>query len=165
MSAALVMLKILGVYSLLTIFFSVVGNMITIIVCSKNKENTAFILLQYLSGNNLIAVSFWSLSHFIDSQFSIDFQSYSMFIYKFGNWIQFSGLQASAWLLVSISLERYLSFQNKLCKEKYFKTKIVHIFAALICFVIYAINLNFLIFLNFLEMYISFNFKQSLKTK
>lgn len=116
MSAALVMLKILGVYSLLTIFFSVVGNMITIIVCSKNKENTTFILLQYLSGNNLIPVSFWSLSHFIDSQFSIDFQSYSMFIYKFGNWIQFSGLQASAWLLVSISLERYLSFQNKLCK-------------------------------------------------
>jgi hypothetical protein len=29
----------------------------------------------------------------------------------------------------------------------------------------YSFNIRFMIFLNFLEMYISFNFKQSLKTK
>ena len=45
---------------------------------------------------------------------------------------------------VSISLERYLSFKIKLWKEKYFKTKKAHIFAALVCFIIYAINSNVL---------------------
>ena len=45
---------------------------------------------------------------------------------------------------VSITLERYLSFKIKLWNQKYFKTKIAHIFAALICFVIFGFNTNVL---------------------
>ena len=102
MSTASITIGILGIYSFLIIIFSVIGNTITLIVCRRSKDNCTFILLQYLTVNNLIAVSYWSLAHFILSQFDLDIQSYSMFTCKFGSWIQFSSLQASAWILVFI---------------------------------------------------------------
>ena len=102
MTITWIFLEILGIYSLLIIILGAIGNIVTILVCMRSKNNTNFILFQYLSANNLIAVSFWSFCHFIDSQYNIDFQSYSMFICKFGSWIQFSSLQASAWILVFI---------------------------------------------------------------
>lgn len=97
----LVVLKILGFYSLLIIILGILSNISTIFFCTKIKENTTFVLIQYFSLNNLIALFFWNLSHFTLTFFDFDLNNSTMFICKFGSWIQFSSLQTSAWILVN----------------------------------------------------------------
>lgn len=92
-------LQILGAYSLIIIILGTFGNILTIYVCSKSKNNPTFVLLQYLAANNLISLFYWNLSHFTET-IHFDITSYSMFGCKVGAWTQFSSLQTSAWILV-----------------------------------------------------------------
>ena len=93
-------LSIFGCYPLVIILLGVIGNIITINVCFKTKKNPTFILIQYLSANNIISLFYWNLSHFT-MLLNFDLINYSMFVCKVGGWIQFSSLQTSAWILVN----------------------------------------------------------------
>ena len=105
-------LIILGYYSLSLTIFGTVFNLIITYISIKSKANS-FCLLRYLALSDTLALYFWNLSHFSEAIFNINLENYSMFSCKFGDWIQFSSLQASAWILVLISIDRYLIFRIK----------------------------------------------------
>ena len=94
-------LQVLGYYAVCITILGTIGN-ITIAYVSivSKKKNSAIILFRYLALNDTLALYFWNLNHFIYSSFNLDIQSISLLWCKIGNWIQFSSLQSSAWILV-----------------------------------------------------------------
>lgn len=109
-------LKIFGFYSLFLVVFGTIGNTLIIIVCLKSKNNPTFSLIKYLAANDLISLFFWNLSHFTYSVFGMDLENSNIILCKFGNWMQFSSLQASAWILVSRILSNF--FIESFVKQK-----------------------------------------------
>ena len=94
-------LKLLGYYAfILVIVGTVCNSMIAYVSIKSQKVNSTFVLFRYLALNNILALYFWNLSHFIDSSFGLDIQNYNFYLCKFGSWIQLSSLQGSAWILV-----------------------------------------------------------------
>ena len=95
-------LQILGYIALFLAFFGTICNLMIAIVSIKANSNSTMVLLKYLALSDTLSLYFWNLSHFIEAIFHVDIQNYSLFTCKFGSWIQYSSLQSSAWILVSI---------------------------------------------------------------
>ncbi len=104
-------LQILGYYAFCIAVLGTISNMIIVYVSIQSKKtNSTFILFRYLAMNNTLALYFWNLNHFIYSSFNLDIQNINTYSCKIGNWIQFSSLQSSAWVLVKNNLELALPF-------------------------------------------------------
>jgi hypothetical protein len=95
-------LKILSAYAL---FLTVVGtflNSISIFVCIRLRANKSFVFLSFLCVSDTIALYFWNLNHFTSGFFHINLIAINYWLCKFGQFVQFSSMQISAWLLVFI---------------------------------------------------------------
>jgi hypothetical protein len=134
-------LIILGYYSLSLTIFGTVFNLIITYISIKSKANS-FCLLRYLALSDTLALYFWNLSHFSEAIFNINLENYSMFSCKFGDWIQFSSLQASAWILVLISIDRYLIFRIKNWQTIHFTNRIANMCGFIIILIFFLINSN-----------------------
>ena len=94
-------LKMLGYFALMLTTFGTIGNLIIAYVSFIARSDSTLVLFRYLALNNVLALYFWNINHFTVSNLNLNIQNYSIFSCKFGNWIQFSSLQSSAWLLVT----------------------------------------------------------------
>ena len=107
-------LTILGYYALGIAFIGLLGNATIFVICFRAKSNSMFVLLCYLAFSDTLCLYFWNLNHFITSSFNIDIQNFNIISCKIGSWIQFSSLQSSAWILVSIKKKIRLDFEAKI---------------------------------------------------
>ena len=95
-------IQILGYYALTIIILGTIGNALILYVSYRIKQSSVFILFCYLSISDTLSLYFWNLNIFTYSTYNLDLQNYNLYSCKFGNWIQFSALQTSAWILVKI---------------------------------------------------------------
>ena len=93
-------LQLLGYYALILVILGTIGNAIILYVSFRIKASSIFVLFRYLAICDTMALYFWNLNIFTYSVLNLDLQNYNMNSCKFGNWIQFSSLQSSAWILV-----------------------------------------------------------------
>ncbi|CAF1124331.1 unnamed protein product [Brachionus calyciflorus] len=92
--------------------------------------------------SDILSLYWWNLNNFLKEYISIDLLTINKYFCKIGNFIQFTSLQISAWILVIITFDRYLSIQIKNWKRVYFNSKKAYVLVlSLISFLI-AINSN-----------------------
>ena len=92
--------KILSGYSLFLLFSGIVFNLLSFIICLKLKRNKTFMFVRYLALTNMFVPLYWNMNHFSEGIFNFNIQNYHYLVCKIGQYIQFSSLQASAWILV-----------------------------------------------------------------
>jgi hypothetical protein len=158
-------LNILGYYAISLPFFGLIGNSIIFMACLRDKQNSMFVLLCFLSVSDFLSLIFWNVKHFAYSTFQYDIQSINVYSCKIGNWIQFSSLQSSAWILVSLkkdclkshfyyffffkiktkvlmSLDRLLIFKINKWRTIYFTRRIATFTCLFLTLFIYLLNSN-----------------------
>ena len=91
------------------------------IVCMKLKDNTTFMIMRFLSVSDIITLYFWNLNQVADSLFNLDLLNYNLYYCKFLQFSQFTSLQISAWMLVLICFDRYLTISSISWKTKFTK--------------------------------------------
>ncbi len=94
--------KSLGLYALILIIVGTVSSLMSLYICFKLRKISTFVFLAFLSVSDIISLYYWNLTHFIDNWFDIDFLNSNFWLCKFGSYYQFTSLQISAWILVSI---------------------------------------------------------------
>ena len=93
--------QIFSYIGLVIIVIGVIGNALIVFVSLRSKSHTTFVLLRYLAVADTLATIFWNLNHYTNQNFNFDLASYSMYTCRIGEWLQYSSMQASAWLLVT----------------------------------------------------------------
>ena len=116
-------LQLLGYYALILVILGTIGNAIILYVSFRIKASSIFVLFRYLAICDTLALYFWNLNIFTYSVLNLDLQNYNMNSCKFGNWIQFSSLQSSAWILVNNKLH----FQILIINFRFFRKIVQHI--------------------------------------
>nr|QVK45791.1 G protein-coupled receptor [Proales similis] len=144
LSAYAVLRKILGVYALLLIIVGTLTSFLSLAVCLKLRSNATFVFFAFLTLSNIFTLYFWNLENFLQEYIDIDLLNYSLFVCKFGSFVQFSSLQISAWILVLISLDQYLSVRVKHWRTIYFKESRPLLAAASLTLLILLLNSNVL---------------------
>ncbi|RMZ93892.1 FMRFamide receptor-like [Brachionus plicatilis] len=95
--------------------------------------------------SDMVSLYWWNINNFLKEFASTDLLSLHMYVCKAGNYLQFTSLQISAWILVVfISFDRFLSIQIKHWKNIYFGTKRALIVALSITALVLLVNVNIL---------------------
>lgn len=94
--------KILGVYALFLTIFGTIANLLSCLVCFRMRKNTTFIFLSFMTISDLISLYWWNTNNFLKEFAQIDLLSINKYVCKAGNYLQFTALQVSAWILVTI---------------------------------------------------------------
>ena len=102
MSVFEVLNKVLGVYALILTVVGTIANLLSCIVCFRMRKNITFIFLTFLTMSDIFTLYWWNLNNFLKEYVNIDLLTVNMYVCKFGNFIQFTSLQISAWILVRI---------------------------------------------------------------
>ena len=138
--------KITGSYNLLLIIVSCVLNPMVFFICVKSKRlrsTSTFKLLAIGAINDFICNLPWNQEAFTNSFFNLQSPYLSLFYCRWISvFLQFSSFEMTSWLLVSISLDRYLSMMVKKWSKHWFVGPRPVIFGILLAIVIIAINFN-----------------------
>jgi hypothetical protein len=138
--------KIFAIYNLILIVVSIILSPMVVFVCLKSKKlrsSSTFKLLAISGVNDLIACIAWNLECFSNTFF--DFEPYyrSLFYCRvISVFLEFTVLEFTSWMLVSISLDRLLSISFKNWSTKYFKDRRPWIYSIVLLLIIAAINFN-----------------------
>lgn len=136
--------KILAVYTLLLIVASVILNPFVLFVCLKSKKlrsTTTFKLLAFAAINDFLVCLAWDQESFTNTFFNLYLYFQSLFYCRWISvFLQFTTNQIESWMLVSISLDRLLSLSFKKWTRNFFNGFKPFIFAAVLAFLIAAIN-------------------------
>jgi hypothetical protein len=140
-----IIFKIIAIYDACLILFGTLGNAFTFYVAFRNRKNTTFLFLMFLSISDCITLYWWNLNHFVRPYWDIDLQNSNYIYCKFMNFFQFTSFQLSGWMLVLISADRYFSVLLITWKTVYFKADRAFLVALITTFSIIAINFHVLI--------------------
>lgn len=91
----------LAAYSILLVIFGTAGNLLTCLVCFRLRSTTTFVFLAIASLFDAASLFVWNLNHFTQTFLDIDLQSRNIHSCRIGQFVQFTSLEISAWLLVS----------------------------------------------------------------
>lgn len=142
-----ILLKACSVYAIGLLFAGVTLSLLSFYICIRIKNNSTFIFLAYLSITSLFTLYKFNLNGIMYTLFNVDYLNINIYECKIGMFIQFTSLQASAWILVLISIEQYLSVKVKHWRTIYFKPKRAYI--TVTCLVLFFVAFNFNIFFTF----------------
>ena len=92
--------QVIGIYSLWLIAFGIAGNSISFYTCCKLSSTTTFVFLAFMLVSDTVSLLVWDLDCFLKAFFGFDLGE-NIYLCRIGNFVQFSSLQISAWLLVS----------------------------------------------------------------
>lgn len=137
--------KVLSVYGILLIVMGTLANILSFLICIKIGKNITFIFLSYLSIINIFTIYHWNLENILLSFFNVDWLNFDLLVCKLGNFIQFTSLQSSAWILVAMSIEQFLSVKIKIWRKKHFKPKYAYLVCSGIVVLFIAVNINVLV--------------------
>jgi hypothetical protein len=117
--------KALAVYSLFLVIFGTIGNLCTCFICMRKslRKTTCFVFLSFISIIDIFTLYTWNLSNFIVPFYGYFHENSNIIWCKLSVFLQFFSLQSSAWLLVTMTVERYLSLVIKKWYSSYFNAK------------------------------------------
>lgn len=92
--------KILAGYSLFLVLFGTIGNLIVFVVSIRLRRITTFVFIAFLAVSDTFTLYYWNLNHFIYTFLGYDIENDTIVGCKLGNFVQFSSLEISSWLLV-----------------------------------------------------------------
>lgn len=94
--------KIIAIYGIVLILIGTIANTLSFLVCLKVKNNNTFIFLATMSVTNIFAIFYWNMEHILSILFNINWTEYSLLVCKLGNYLQYTSLGCSVWILVTI---------------------------------------------------------------
>ena len=130
------------------------------LVCLRKRlrKLPTFIYLFTISVSDATSLSIWNLNHFLFIYFNLQPEFKSLIYCKIGVFLQYVSLEYSAWLLVMLTLDRYIHIRKKIAvpnnnnsiNRKH--TKITILVCILTFFVIFLLNSHILGKLNFITI-------------
>lgn len=138
--------KVFAAYNLFLIVASTVLNTIILYVCVRSKRlraNSTFKIIAFTAVIDFLACLVWNEESFTGTFF--DFQPYfrSFFYCRWiSMFLQYTSCMLESWLLVSISLDRFLSVIIKRWSKYYFNGYKPIIYSFLLTLVILGVNIN-----------------------
>ena len=105
--------KIFGILSICLLVIGTTGNLLSFYICLRIKNNSTFTFITFLVIADLLTLYYWNLNNFLSQFTQINLLSVNLWVCKFGNFLQFTSLQCSAWILVSF-FSRFLTIENRL---------------------------------------------------
>lgn len=141
-----VLAKILAVYNLILVIVSLLFNPIVFYVCLFTRTlraNSTFKLLAICSINDVLICLAWNQESFLSTFFDIETSYLNLFYCRFvSTFLQFVTIEFSSWMLVVISLNRFLSMTLANWTKRYFTGIRPLLLAAFLALIIMLINLN-----------------------
>lgn len=138
--------KVFGVYNLFLIICTFVFNPCIIYICLKSKKlrsNSTFKLIAFGAVNDILVCLGWNQECFVNGFFDLHFYFKNLFYCRWISvFLQFTTLEIESWLIVSISLDRFLSLTIKKWSKNYFVGKWPFIYAVVLSLFIIALNFN-----------------------
>ncbi|CAF0789533.1 unnamed protein product [Brachionus calyciflorus] len=146
--------KCLGFLALLLFIFGFIGNTQTILVCKRKalKNITTFKFLMAISTSDIFALSVWNMNLFLRAYFGIVQEYLSLTWCRISIFFQYSSLQFSVWVLVFLSIDRYLSVYYNGWRKLYSTPRNANIFILCLGFIISLLNCHLLILNGFDEI-------------
>lgn len=125
--------KIFGILSIILLVVSTFGNLFSFYVCKRIKKNSTFTFLTFLAISDLLTLYYWNLNNFLTQFTSVNLYLTNLWVCKIGNFVQFSSLQCSAWLLVKYNnlniLEKFNLSNNIITRpKKYFSNLLYSVY-------------------------------------
>ena len=137
----------IGVYALLIILVGTIGNFlifVTTLQVDRRENNTTFIFLRFLSISDWITLFFFNLDSFTLPVYGVYLENISIMSCKWVDFLQFTSFQSSAWLLVSLSVDRCLSVIYVNWHRLYFNAERALYFASAVVITNVLINIQIL---------------------
>lgn len=138
--------KITASYNLLIVILSCILNPLIFFICVKSnkiRSTSTFKLLAIGAINDFLAAIPWNFIAFTNSFFDFYPFAKSLFFCRvISIFIQFTCLQLTSWLLVSISLDRFLSMVIKQWSKRWFSGSRPVIYGLFLALFIIAVNFN-----------------------
>ena len=139
----------LAAYSLILVIFGTAGNLLTCLVCFRLRSTTTFVFLAIAAVFDAASLYFWNLNHFTQTFLDIDLQSKNLNSCRIGQFVQFTSLEISAWLLVLMSVDRLLTISVNSWKRIYSTPKRAALVGGLCCLLLIGLNINVLVLYGF----------------
>jgi hypothetical protein len=98
------------------IFLGLLGNTLSFLIFSFNKEMNRYssmIFLSFIAVIDTIGLFIWNLDHFLQPNFNIYIEKVNLFNCKFFTFLQYFTLQSSGFLYTFISIDRYFAVMSK----------------------------------------------------
>lgn len=132
--------------NLLLIVIGLIMNPLVFLVCVKSKKlknHTTFKLLAVASINDLLSCILWNMEAFSVSFFNVNPPFVNLTYCRIGStFIEFSTMQITSWMLVSISFDRFMSIVVIKWNNFYFTGKRPIIYSVCLIVAILALNFN-----------------------
>ncbi|CAF0800937.1 unnamed protein product [Brachionus calyciflorus] len=139
--------RILGAYSLMLIILGTIFNFIIFYICSKKplRNISTFKFLSILALSDTICLYEWNLKHFTVAYFNIAYNFVYLSWCRLELFLQYTFLQYSAWILVSIALDRLLSTLNNNWRNFYTTGNRIYYYLVFLIILLSGINSPILI--------------------
>lgn len=125
--------QVFGIFSIILLVVGTIGNLFSCYVCQRIKNNSTFTFISFLTIADLLTLFYWNLNNFLSKFTTIDLLTTSLWVCKIGNFIQFSSLQCSAWILVNcrfnITVKTWVknwNFQVLICWDRFLSVRFNH---------------------------------------
>jgi hypothetical protein len=144
-----------AIYSGVIIFTGTLSNIACIIVCLRPKlrKIPTFVFYSFLLFSDILTLYVWNLDHIliVFAQTQLEFMGIK--ICKLVTFIQLFGMQNSAWILVLMTYERYLSTRIIKWRTYYFNSLRALIVCLITTGLLVIINSTFAITLEYVNIY------------
>ena len=108
-----ILYSIVSCYPVILIIFGTVANSLSFYICVKlAKSNNTFVFLAITAIVDTFTLFVWNLNHFIGLFFNLSTLSGSVWNCKFGEFVQYTSLQISSWILVCIFLIKIINISK-----------------------------------------------------
>lgn len=138
--------RIFSIYNLLLIVCAFILNPFILYICLKSKKlrsSSTFKLLAFGAVNDLLTCLGWNQECFVNAFWDLHLYYKNLFYCEWISvFLQYTTLEIESWLLVSISLDRFLSLSIKKWSKHYFTGNRPFIYAAVLALLIIALNFN-----------------------
>lgn len=138
--------NILAWYHLFLIMAAAILNPFVMYICLKSRRlrsTTTFKLLAISAINDLICCLGWNQAQFTNTVLDFNSSRRSLLYCRVVTFfLQYSSIQYESWMLVSISVDRFLSMRTKKWTREYFKGCRPYAYAIALAFFIYGINFH-----------------------
>jgi hypothetical protein len=136
--------KTFAVFGFVETLVSIILNPLVIIIILKSERlrtNSTFKILAVSAVNDMLVCFSWNVEMFLYTLFNYEPVIESVFYCRWlSNFLQYTAFSIESWLLLSISVDRYLTLKVKKWSKFYFNGYRPYIFSVLLCFSMAGIN-------------------------
>jgi hypothetical protein len=150
-SIIVILNQINGIYSLIILILGAIGNFFCAAICLRPslRKVPTFNFYCVLLSCDAFALCVWNLDHYLLIFHETQLENHGIISCKISTFVQCFSLQYSAWLLVSMTVERYLSIIIPNWRNNLFNIKKSISILLAIGFITFVLNLSFAINLTY----------------